>query len=212
MKTVYLIRHGETEWNIIRKMQGQLDSPLTAFGVKQGKWIQERMDQIAYDVILTSPLGRAHTTAKMINQNKQKELVLVDELKEIHLGPWEGRKKADIQMEHKEADYFFWNEPEKYVPLGGEDFFDMRKRAKKFVEEILLQRPEEKIAVVSHAITLKAIIAYMNGVEVKDMWKGNHLRPTSLTKVQHKNQGFHMEYIGDISHYKEESAFNGWFK
>jgi len=210
-KKILMTRHGETQWNTIRRMQGHKNSPLTEFGVSQAHWLKERLENDPIDVIYTSPLGRAYETAMILSQGRDIEVIKRDELKEIYMGSWEGQQIEDVEQSHAEINYYFWNEPDKYIPIDGESFEEIIERSRIFFQEILLKSEHKNILVVAHAIILKSFIAYTKGRTVKDFWEGPHLQPTSLTKADLVDGELVYEFVGDISHHKGKSSFNGWF-
>lgn len=132
-KLLYLTRHGETQWNTVRRMQGQKNSPLTDLGLRQARWLAESLKGTRIDVIYSSPLGRAHDTAKLISQCLGAPVITRDELKELYFGSWEGQLKEDLEKKYQETDYHFWNEPEKYVPTDGESLEELMTRSRFFM-------------------------------------------------------------------------------
>ncbi|WP_412973888.1 histidine phosphatase family protein [Paenibacillus sp. OAS669] len=90
--TLYLTRHGETEWNVEGKLQGHKDSPLTNLGKRQAKWLGASLKEIEFDAIYSSPSPRTYQTAEIIREERKIELSSCDSLKEIGLGSWEGQK------------------------------------------------------------------------------------------------------------------------
>lgn len=211
-KQLYLTRHGETQWNTVRRMQGQKNSPLTELGVKQARWLAESLHDTRIDVIYSSPLGRAYNTAKIIAEAVEAPIITRDELKELYFGSWEGQLKEDLEKQYKETDYHFWNEPDKYIPTDGETLDQLIDRSRHFFEEVLVKSEHENILVVAHAIVLKSFLNLTQNKEIKDLWTGPNLKPTSLTKANMADGELIYEFIGDTSHYKEHSSFNGWFK
>ncbi len=99
--TIFLVRHGETEWNLIGRYQGWSDSPLTARGVAQAEAVGIRLRAVpeaAAAPIVASPLGRARRTAEIISQVLGGTSVSVDErLREISLGSWDGVDRAELR-------------------------------------------------------------------------------------------------------------------
>lgn len=210
-KKILLTRHGETEWNTIRRMQGQLDSPLTEFGIKQADWLAKRLKNDKIDIIYTSPLGRAYKTAQIIAKDHEIEVIPKDELKEMYFGSWEGQLIEDIEKKHYQNNYYFWNEPEKYQPIDGESIEALINRSGQFFEKILKTCEHKNILVVAHAVVLKSFLVYTQGKGVKDLWQGKHLQPTSLTQGELIDGELIYEFIGDTSHHEGKSDFNGWF-
>lgn len=99
--TIFLVRHGETEWNLIGRYQGWSDSPLTARGVAQAEAVGHRLralPEAAAAPIVTSPLGRARRTAEIISKALAGTPVSVDgRLREISLGSWDGVDRAELR-------------------------------------------------------------------------------------------------------------------
>jgi len=99
--SILLVRHGETEWNLQRRVQGRFDSPLTERGVVQAHAIGElvrRLPDAAVARIVASPLGRARRTAEIIAGHLGARLIIDDRLREISVGSWDGLTYRDIEM------------------------------------------------------------------------------------------------------------------
>lgn len=99
---IYLIRHGETEWNAAARFQGALDSPLTAKGIEQAERCARRLESVAIDVqaVFASPLGRARQTISIITSvGKFPPTIWDDRLAEVSLGSWDGLTDVDIDAQ-----------------------------------------------------------------------------------------------------------------
>src|SRR3712207_163192 len=97
MTTIYLTRHGQTEWNLNKRLQGWKNSPLTKLGISQAKALGERLKDTQIDVIYSSPIERAYKTAEIIKGNKDIEIIKHDGLKEFNYGDWEGLTIDEIE-------------------------------------------------------------------------------------------------------------------
>ncbi len=86
MKTIWLTRHGETQWNTVRRMQGQLNSPLTDNGIRQAEQLAKWLAKEDIDVIYTSPLERAYKTALILRGNRNIPVISHVDLKKFILG------------------------------------------------------------------------------------------------------------------------------
>ncbi len=84
------LRHGETDWNVARRMQGTTDVPLNATGLAQAQAARERLRGEAIATIVSSPLRRAYDTARIVNEAHGREIVVLDDLRECGFGPREG--------------------------------------------------------------------------------------------------------------------------
>jgi broad specificity phosphatase PhoE len=126
---VLLARHGQTEWNVLDRRQGRLDSPLTAAGLAHARRHAETLAGFDLDAIFTSPLGRAATTAGVIGEAVGLPVTVLDELAEVHHGDFAGLTNADIASRHPEAaheraqDKYHWRFP------NGESYADADHRA-----------------------------------------------------------------------------------
>jgi len=98
----YFIRHGQTDWNKERRYMGQTDIPLNATGIAQAQTAAQNLQKISFSKIFSSPLQRALQTATIIGQTTNKEVIIIDELKEGCWGVMEGKDKGD------EAWYDHW--------------------------------------------------------------------------------------------------------
>lgn len=210
MLEIYLTRHGETEWNTVRRMQGQGDSPLTELGIRQAEWLGHRLKGKTFICIYTSPLGRARETAEILNKTLQTTIIEDKRLMEIFLGDWEGRLLEDIDKDHPEENKAFWKNPVEFTMVDKEDFDDVRKRASEFFETLLQKHGSGKVLVVAHAIVLKGMLNYIQGKTLEDYWTGKHLLPTSLTKINVIDNRYSLIYTGETDHH-EEVMSEGWF-
>ena len=210
MLEIYLTRHGETEWNQIKRMQGQGDSPLTDFGVRQAAWLAERLEAKEFTYIYTSPLGRAKKTALIINKVLKAEVIEDDRLKEIYMGDWEGQLVSDLETAYPLENDQFWHNPIAFEMDGKETFGQVRDRAAAFFEDVISKHDDGKILIVAHAIVLKGMMNYIQGEKLSKFWEGKHILPTSLTKINVLDNRFTVIYIADTSHHKEAME-KGWF-
>lgn len=102
MNEIYLVRHGETEWNFAGRFQGKLDSPLTENGIRQAEGCGRRLLEIGIeaDAFVASPLGRTRQTASIIASCRQSpELKFDDRLVEVSVGSWDGLTHIDIDAQ-----------------------------------------------------------------------------------------------------------------
>lgn len=210
MLEIYLTRHGETEWNVVRRMQGQGDSPLTELGIKQAKWLAARLENKDIAYVYSSPLKRATDTADIINYVLQASIVIDDRLKEINVGPWQGKEVDEILEEMPKMYNNFWHHPDKFHLEGVEPFEKVQERAAEFIEMILKRHASGRILIVAHAIVLTAMLNYLQGRDVHHFWEGKSILPTSLTKLNASGDRLSVVYMSDTSHFREE-MIAGWF-
>ena len=120
---LYITRHGTTEWNIEKRLQGWGDSPLTEEGINRAVSLGESLADVDFDIIYTSPQKRAMETAKLIMGNKNTKIITHDGLKELRFGIWEGMELDEINEKYPEEYYLYRNRPELYIPIDGESLY-----------------------------------------------------------------------------------------
>ena len=182
MAYIYLIRHGQTEWNKQKKYQGNQDSPLTNEGKDQIEQISKEINGINFDITFCSPLGRTKQTLEILNP-KSREIVFNDKLKEISLGLLEGKSFTDeLPDSLKEEQKKFWDNPSEFNIDGGESFFDVETRVKSFLNQLNLEC--KNILIVTHTVVIKMFFKIILENEMNDLWNDPFLHPGCLTKLE----------------------------
>ena len=157
MKTkVFLVRHGETEWNKLGKFQGCQDIDLSDEGIVQAQFLSEKFSD-NFDYIYTSPLKRALQTAKVIASNKEINPTINNELREINFGEWEGLTLKEI-LDNFPKEFNIWRNDKFEAPMCGGDLSlkNACKRAKTAITEIVDKHKGKKILIVAHGGIIKA--------------------------------------------------------
>jgi len=151
---IYLVRHGQTEFNRERRIQGHVDSPLTALGVRQahavGRLLRDLIRDPAGWRIVSSPLGRAASTAEIVAARLGGLPVELDErLKEMSWGAHDGRLRAELEAEHPET---FGRTGWAFDAGTGESYEAVAARVGDWLAS-LPPEPQRKIVAVSHGIS-----------------------------------------------------------
>lgn len=154
---IYFIRHGETDYNKQKIMQGWLDIPLNETGLEQARIAKENLKNLKIDEIYSSPLKRAYKTAEIINENFNLKIKADDRLKEIFGGERQGKCLKDLPKEQIEA---YFKTPEAF---GGESLQQFYDRVVSFFKEI--ENTEKNILIVSHSGAYRSIYKYLNNIE-----------------------------------------------
>ncbi len=202
--TIYLTRHGQTQWNVEKKMQGHQDSPLTTLGVLQATWLRDAMSTVDLAALYASTSPRAIMTAEIIRDQRPVKIVTYDALREINMGDWEGRTTSEIQQMDAQSLDLFWHKPAEYIPTNhGESFYDVQTRAIAVLHEIIARHPDQTVMIVSHGITLKLMLAYFEQRPLLKQWEPPFMHPTALNKVVIEDDITTIELYGDITHYKD---------
>lgn len=160
---IYIVRHGETDWNIQELMQGHTDVPLNKTGKEQAKRIASHLKDIHLDIIYSSPLSRAYETAQTINTHHKKKIITDASLRERQFGELEGKTYDEVMQFHPALVFNeTWNYPG-YRPPGGESVNDIIKRVSTFTRKVLKKNPDKSILIVSHGVALRILIGSLLG-------------------------------------------------
>ncbi len=134
---IYLVRHGQTEWDEERRMQGSENSDMTAMGKEDSKYLAKELSRTEFSQIYSSPLGRAMETAKYIKMGRTQEIITLDSFREMSLGKWEGMTDSDVKAKYPEEHNNFWNRPHIFKPAGGETFEELRERVSMGLKDLI---------------------------------------------------------------------------
>lgn len=200
---VYLIRHGQTEWNLEARMQGHKNSPLTEVGITQANGLHNRLMNEKIDLIYSSESERAYDTARIIKGDKDIPIYRRNGLREINMGEWEGMKQSDIINKYPQIWNNFWNNPIQYTPVGqGESYTEFKNRIITDVENIINSNQGKNIAIITHRIVLKVLMLHFNNQDITNIGNIPDIQPASLSKICINNEVREILLYGDTSHYK----------
>lgn len=166
MTKLYLIRHGETEWNANYKVQGTIDINLNEKGIKQAELVAKRLVNENIEVLYTSSLNRAKTTAEKIAQELKLEIKELHEYREICLGPWQGLTINEINEKYAEHYKIYREKPSEFNMPGAETFLQVAERFCKTVNSTIIENKDKNIAIVSHGTAIKAAIINILGIDI----------------------------------------------
>ncbi len=173
---IYLIRHGETDYNKQRRLQGIGDIPLNARGIELARRTAEGLLDVPFDKIYTSPLIRAKKTAEIIRGSRDIEIIPTDSLLEISFGDYEGLtvREEDYNIPDPEFRNFF-DAPHLYhTPPNGESIEQMRERTTSFIRQVMEDPKQEgkTILMASHGAAIRGILSGLQGLPVSRFWEG----------------------------------------
>ncbi|MBS5285161.1 MAG: histidine phosphatase family protein [Clostridiales bacterium] len=154
---LYLIRHGQTDWNIAHRIQGRQDIELNEMGRRQAERLAEAMKSRPVTAIFSSPQKRAWHTAKAVQGVWQVPLMTLPQLMEIGYGSWEGRTSEDILSTDRELYEAWWKHPAQVAPPGGETLAQVDGRCRAAWDQIRSQITGDT-AIVSHGGTLAHLL------------------------------------------------------
>ena len=174
MTTVYLARHGQSDWNAANRFQGHSDRPLTELGRRQAAALAEELEsQEPLSAIYASPLRRALETASIVGARLGLEPVPVDDLREVDVGGWSGLSRNEVEERFPEAFRRWLDGGEGWE--DGETYANMATRVMEALRLIAENHPEDTVLVVSHGGPIRAIHAVAAGMGVHEYRRLNRV-------------------------------------
>ena len=174
---LYIVRHGETEWNVIKRFQGQLNTPLTEKGMEKLGETGKKLKNILFDQVYTSELGRTVASAEIIlnenngYKNNKLELQKLAELNEVYFGVWQGLTYEEVFLKYpEEADNYFYNVKNYNAEnVEAENLKDALERFLKGINKILNRHKSGNILVVTHGTVFEMFINYVENKSIFDI-------------------------------------------
>jgi broad specificity phosphatase PhoE len=166
---VYVVRHGETEWNREGRYQGRRESALTPLGERQAAALAEALHADGITRVLSSPLSRCRRTAAPVAQALGIEIEIDDRLVEIAHGTWEGRLRQDVELDDPERMRQWRAAPDAVVFDRGESLAQVDRRWRGFAEEI--DGNDGDVVVVTHDVLVRVAVLAATNRPLADLWK-----------------------------------------
>lgn len=191
---LYLIRHGETDWNKSRQIQGSSDISLNEYGRELAFVTREGLWNIPFDIAYTSPLKRAKETAEIVLGGRNIPIYEDERIAEADFGIYEGKSELEL-IEKKDPVLRFFDCPEQYVKTGeGEDHEEVIKRGVDFLKDRILpnENQYQNIAVFSHGAMIHGMLTFMYQRQIKDFWHEPKQLNCGVTIVEITDNKYHV--------------------
>jgi broad specificity phosphatase PhoE len=182
MRRLVLIRHGETDWNVEGRYQGQADPPLNEKGLEQARQLVEELEESGLEVLYSSPLQRARQTADILADHIEIPLHIEPRLMEIHQGEWQTRLRSEIENLYPVLFSRWETEPWRVTPPQGEHLSQVQRRVNSAIDEILVRHPGENLGIVTHRIPIALIKIHFQGMD-PDIVRTLHLPNTYWEEI-----------------------------
>lgn len=168
---LYLIRHGQTDWNADGKIQGSKDIELNSKGIIQARQLTEIVkSNYKVSKIYSSPQKRATTTAKILSDSINIEYTVIKGLEEINLGEWEGLSWEEVQSSYPLEFNDWFNNRRHTKPPKGESYQEMLERNLKAIREII-DKNDEDVVVVTHSAVIMCLQCFITNIPFEEMTK-----------------------------------------
>lgn len=196
--TIYLVRHGEAEGNLCRRMHGHYDSNLTCRGLQQVRALKERFAQLPVDVCYSSDLARAKNTAQAVSIPHGLPLHLEPAFREVAVGCWEDRSFGSLQLFDEEKMQHFLRDPVHWVVDGGETYECYTGRFLSALDRLVQVHWGQTIAIVTHSVIMKAVLQ-----RLFPELPIPHSANTSVTQLEWEQGHYRLTMLNDSSHLSE---------
>ncbi|WP_369715713.1 histidine phosphatase family protein [Leptotrichia sp. HSP-536] len=202
---LYIMRHGETEWNMLEKFQGQLNSALTERGIEKIVKTGKELENVKFKAVYTSELGRTIDTAEIILENnnfekkkdveKRLKLEKLSELNEIYFGEWQGMDFKEIFLKYPEEAHNYFYDVKNYCAenVKGEELKDGLERFLSGLKKIVNDNEEGNILIVTHGAVLELFFNYIESKEADDFDERNLIGNGEYRIFTYKNGKYVME-------------------
>ncbi len=216
MTTIYLIRHAEAEGNLYRIAHGHYDGLITDRGYRQIEALRRRFADIPIDAVYSSDLFRTRTTAAAIYAPKHLPLHTDPDLREVHLGVWEGHTWEEMGREYPQQMYYFNKQVDLWQVPESETAAQARDREMGALRRIVRENPNKTVAVFTHGAILRIVLGTMQGIPLEGVGKTGHGDNTAVSLVEAEGDNFRVIFRDDNSHLEKEGlstfAKQKWWK
>lgn len=200
MMTLWIVRHGKTDWNVQKRYQGHSDIPLNATGENQAQQIAERLASERLHAIISSDLQRAMQTAEAIAAYHKVDIQSEPRLRESNFGVFEGLRYKDVITEEHKAMSDAWFANPENPPTGGEKLSEVALRVRKAANEIITKYDNNKrVLLVGHDGSLRLLLCLLLEMPISQYWRFN-MDQCSLTRLNVYPGGGILVRLNDISH------------
>jgi broad specificity phosphatase PhoE len=175
--TILLARHGESDWNHSKRWQGFADRPLTDLGRRQAAELAQHLEDTELDAVYSSDLQRARETAEIVAETKGLTVETTPDLREVDVGSWSGLTRAEAETRYPELYARWlqggegWEDGETYTQLG--------ERVIPAIHRIAKAHEGERVLVVAHGGTIRAVHAAALGVDIHSYRRIQRVEPNA---------------------------------
>jgi alpha-ribazole phosphatase len=198
-----LIRHGETDWNVTGRYQGQTDVPLNQTGIQQAHQIADRLSTEKINAIYSSDLIRAHKTAEQIAKPHRLKVATDARWRELSFGDWEGMTYSEIQSEAAGEFELWHSDATQYAPPHGETLGQLAARVQSAFDELHNLHADQTIAIISHGGPLQILLCHTLGVNFQRHWQFS-ISQAALSILSVYTDSTILDLFSDTSHLQEK--------
>ncbi len=202
MTRIHLVRHGESEWNILKKIQGHANAPLTTKGLKQAEQVAKKFKNMDIDVVYSSDLDRARITAETIASYSSVDLHVREDLREMNFGVWETMLFSEVQEKYPKQFEQWMKEPEYLNIDEGENLESLQFRMNRVLDDIIGVNEGKDILIVSHGTALKTMLLTLLDIPLTN-YKNLAMDNVSHSIIEIRDYNNVLKLYNDTSHLGE---------
>ena len=201
MTKLYLVRHGQTAWNLEEVFRGRADIPLDETGRNEVHLAGEALKDETLHAIYSSPLSRSIETAENIAKFQNIPVTPFDSIIDINYGEWEGKSLKEVQEKFPDLYALWLEEPHKVNFPAGESLEEVRSRTMVAIENLVAKHKNENIALVAHRVPNKVICCALLGIDNSNFWRIQ--QDTASTNLfTYKDGQWIVSFLNDTSYLK----------
>ena len=198
-KIVYIARHGQTDWNREKRFQGHYDIPLNDTGREQARALAGVLQNKGIGQIYTSPKKRAVETAEIVNRSLKKKLDIIEHLREISHGIYDGMTLDEVYSKHTD-DIKKWREDRiNIAPPEGESIRECAERVIPVYDSLVEQSGDKTILIISHMVVTKSLLIHCLDVPMETFWRFDQ-GSTALNRVRYTKNGAVVDLLNFTGH------------
>lgn len=196
----FLVRHGQTDWNVEQRIQGQSDLPLNAAGLRQAEDLAGYFASRPLIALYASHLQRSRQTAEVIAQETGVDITVDPDLAEIYLGEWEGLTGQEVDGRYQGA-YRLWQSSPSQVRIpGAEPLASFRTRARAAFSRIAERHPDGRIAIVTHGGVIASLLSDYLDADYDALLRRLSLDNAGISAVEHAVRPPQILWINETGH------------
>jgi broad specificity phosphatase PhoE len=201
MTNVYLVRHGQTEWNKKMTFRGRADIPLNEVGCREARAISENLKDKNIDAIYTSPLRRSVETAQPSAKFFHLEIVTVQGLIDINYGDWEGLTFHEVQKRYSD-EYAKWEKTPHLIRFPhGESLDESRERSFHAFNTIVQENLGKSLLIIPHRVINKVLLCALLGLSNSHFWEIKQ-DTGCINLIEYANEKYILSLMNDTCHLK----------
>ena len=201
MTKLYLVRHGQTAWNVGEIFRGRADIPLDETGRREAGLAGEALREATIHAVYSSPLSRSFETAQLIAKFHNLTVEPIEAIIDISYGDWEGLSNERVRESYPELHKLWHEQPHKVCFPRGESLDEVRARTMTAVSRLVVKHEDRTIVLVAHRVPNKVICCALIGLDNSHFWRIQ--QDTACTNLfTHKNGEWIVSFLNDTSYLK----------